>query len=91
MQLLHNVNTADKLAPAVKLGVGGPLAPRLEALSHLRVAQNVKMSKTRDTRANVAIQKFDDSLTEAALRHVRVPLHEKHNWLAGDQLLKAFV
>ena len=84
MQLLHNVDAADKLAAAVKLGVCGPLAPRLEALSHFRVAQDVKMSKARDTRANIAIQKFDDSLAEATLGHVRVPLHEKHNWLAGD-------
>src|SRR6185369_10411289 len=80
--LHHDVRSADELAADVKLRNGRPVAIFLDALTDLRVLQDVD----RLILGPQPVEDCDRAARKAALRKQRRPFHEEHNVVGVDDL-----
>jgi hypothetical protein len=82
-QLLDDVAPADELALYVELGDRRPGRVGLDALADVRVREHVEGLVAGD----VGVEDLDDRRREAALRRLRVALHEEHHVALLDQVI----
>ena len=83
VKLKAYVDSSNKLAVNVELGVSWPVGILFETLTDLLILENIKAAILN----TVFVNEVDNLLTETALGLLRRSFHEEHHILLVDQFL----
>ena len=83
-ELLNDVAPSDELALDLELGDGGPGREFLDALSHLRIREDVEGLVVWDQR----VEDLRHARRKPALGGMAISFHKKHDVVAFDERLK---